>query len=464
VDIRTVHSTYFPFPGCVAEDVKLRGKRLDGTIRKLTIRADYSALLTFQHRLALLRGDDVHVRVLAHDQNVNTGSGNTGDSKNAKLMVNEVVADSSVLEIERKDPKQQPLRFEVHKLTVQNVGLNRAMAFRTSLHNPEPPGEIECAGSFGPWVPGHVDQISLSGSYTFEHADLSVFHIVGGTLSSKGKFNGVLGRIDVQGVVKLPDFEVTNSRHREALTTKFNATVNGINGDVQLHPADSSFERTTVISVGRIVGKPGAPGKTISMEMTVHNGHIQDLMRMFMKSSRPPMEGVVNLRAHVTVPPRNEKFLRKLEMDGDFGILGNYSNPGTQKKVDVISERARGDKDRDADPENVIDDLKGHIKVRNGIATFTNASFRVPGAVAHLAGTYNLLNEQVNLTGTLAMQAELSQATKGVKSFLLKALDPFFKKKNAGAVIGIHINGTYQHPQYGVSLSPKKAKKLTADD
>jgi len=52
----------------------------------------------------------------------------------------------------------------------------------------------------------------------------------------------------------------------------------------------------------------------------------------------------------------------------------------------------------------------------------------------------------------LDMQAELSQTTKGIKSFLLKALDPFFKKKHAGAVVPIKITGTYGHPSYGLSL------------
>ena len=79
-------------------------------------------------------------------------------------------------------------------------------------------------------------------------------------------------------------------------------------------------------------------------------------------------------------------------------------------------------------------------------------TFSVPGALAHLNGTFNLINEQINLHGTLDMQAKLSQTTKGVKSFLLKALDPFFKKKHAGAVVPIKITGTYGHPSYGLAL------------
>ena len=79
----------------------------------------------------------------------------------------------------------------------------------------------------------------------------------------------------------------------------------------------------------------------------------------------------------------------------------------------------------------------------------------MPGALARLEGTYNLLDERIDLEGDLAMQAELSEATKGFKSFLLKAVDPFFKKKKAGAVVPVRITGTYPHPSYGISLTGK---------
>jgi hypothetical protein len=47
------------------------------------------------------------------------------------------------------------------------------------------------------------------------------------------------------------------------------------------------------------------------------------------------------------------------------------------------------------------------------------------------------------------MDAKLHQATSGIKSFLLKAVDPFLKKnRRGGAVIPVRITGTYQHPSY----------------
>jgi hypothetical protein len=190
--------------------------------------------------------------------------------------------------------------------------------------------------------------------------------------------------------------------------------------------------------------------------MTSRQGRIQDLMRLFMKSTRPPMTGAIGFRAKAVVPPDSADFLKRVILDGDFGIASaQFTAPQMRQNIDILSDRARGDKD-DNDPENVISNLKGQVALRNGVATFSQLSFGVPGATARLEGTYNLLNDRIDLHGTLAMQADLSQATKGVKSFLLKALDPFFKKKHAGAVVPVRIGGTYSHPSYSVDLTGKK--------
>jgi hypothetical protein len=40
-----------------------------------------------------------------------------------------------------------------------------------------------------------------------------------------------------------------------------------------------------------------------------------------------------------------------------------------------------------------------------------------------------------------------------MKSFLLKAMDPFFKKKKKGEIVPVYIAGTYSKPQFGIDLS-----------
>jgi len=151
-------------------------------------------------------------------------------------------------------------------------------------------------------------------------------------------------------------------------------------------------------------------------------------------------------------------------MEGDFGIdAAHFSNPATQQGIGVLSESARGkppdddDKEKNsADEESLLSDLKGHVVLRNGVATFTNLSFGVPGAHAEMHGTYDLITEKVDLAGVLQMQAKLSDATSGIKSFLVKALSPFLKNNHPREPLPVTITGTYDHPNYHVSSTPKK--------
>jgi hypothetical protein len=83
-------------------------------------------------------------------------------------------------------------------------------------------------------------------------------------------------------------------------------------------------------------------------------------------------------------------------------------------------------------------------------------TFRVPGAAASMAGTYSLLNKRVKFAGKMRMQAKLSQATTGAKSVFLKLLDPFYKKKNAGAELPVQMDGLYGHTHFSVGLRAKK--------
>jgi hypothetical protein len=73
----------------------------------------------------------------------------------------------------------------------------------------------------------------------------------------------------------------------------------------------------------------------------------------------------------------------------------------------------------------------------------------VPGARARLNGTFDLITQKVDLKGMLYMDAKLPEATSGIKSFLLKAIDPFLKKnRHGGAKVPVSITGTYQNPSY----------------
>jgi hypothetical protein len=58
----------------------------------------------------------------------------------------------------------------------------------------------------------------------------------------------------------------------------------------------------------------------------------------------------------------------------------------------------------------------------------------------------------VDLRGTVRLEEDLSQTTKGVKSSLLKALDPFFRRKKHLSVVSVRITGMYGHTSIRLDL------------
>ena len=107
----------------------------------------------------------------------------------------------------------------------------------------------------------------------------------------------------------------------------------------------------------------------------------------------------------------------------------------------------------------MLSDLKGHVLLKGGTARFSNLSFSVPGALARFQGTYSLITEKIDLRGTLQTNSEVAKTTTGMKSMMLKVIEPFFKKKHVGYVVPVKIVGTYEHPLFGLDLSDRDDKK-----
>jgi hypothetical protein len=84
--------------------------------------------------------------------------------------------------------------------------------------------------------------------------------------------------------------------------------------------------------------------------------------------------------------------------------------------------------------------------------TFPALAFEVPGATVALQGTYGLRDSTMAFEGQLRTQASLSNVVGGFKSLFIKPFDWLFRRDGAGAVIPIRIEGTRDHPQFGVRI------------
>ncbi|HWF03448.1 MAG TPA: AsmA-like C-terminal region-containing protein, partial [Candidatus Angelobacter sp.] len=274
----------------------------------------------------------------------------------------------------------------------------------------------------------------------------------------RGEFSGTLDRLNIAGNTDTPQFEVTASGHRFHLTTQFRGSVDLKTGDVLLPAFQARFGNTNLIAQARVAGSP----KTVALDVSQGTGQIQDLVLLFSNAQRSPVTGPIAFHTQTSLPPEHRPFKERVQLTGTFSSDPvKFTSANTQKNVDQLSERAEGKKDKAKDYdqdddtdgfERVLTKLTGQVRLVNGIATFSRVSFSVPGAHARMNGTYSLLNTRINLHGDMRMEATVSQATTGKKSFFLKVLDPFFKKKHAGAQVPITMTGLYGQTHFGVGL------------
>ena len=356
-------------------------------------------------------------------------------------------------------PEKAPKVWAIHHLRMHKLGSIESWPFEATLTNGVPPGEIQVDGKFGPWdrnVPGDTP---LGGSFNFEKADLSVFKGIAGTLASYGWFGGTLDQLEANGETDTPDFTIKVGGHPFPLHVKYTALIDGTNGDTHLKNVDAWFLNSFVHAVGAVLDGPkGEKGRTVSLDVTMDKSRIEDIMKMVVKASTPPMTGALQMTTKFLLPPGDKDVVEKLQLDGRFAIArATFTNYDVQGKIEELSKRGSA-KTAAATREHVASDFQGRFKLANGRLELPELTFSVPGAGVQLAGVYGLTTETMDFTGKLLLDAKISQTVTGFKSVLLKAVDPLFTQKDGtGSAIPIRIGGTRSAPAFGLDV--KKVMK-----
>ncbi len=383
------------------------------------------------------------------------GSGEDSEGEgdgSQRTIIGRLIAANTRLTVMSRDAGKMPKVFDIHRLELGSVSLHGAADFEAELTIPTPVGLVEGKGRFGPWLAGEPSLTPLEGQFTF-NADLGTIKGIAGALDSGGSFAGVLERITASGSTRTPDFRLpTLTGAPVPLETTFDAVVDGTNGDVYLSNVRARLGGSAFETKGAIVGVEGERGRRVTLDVTAAEMRVDDVLRLVVDGSRPPLVGLMELEARLDIAPGTEDIVDKLWVDGRFSIRqARFQSAVVQEKVDDLSRRAQG-RPGDESVDDVVSNMTGRLSLKDNVLTLPLLTFAITGAEVQMAGTYGLRNERLAFRGDVQMEASASETITGVKSWLLKPFDPLFRKHGAGTRVAIKVDGHRKDPEFGVEM------------
>jgi hypothetical protein len=469
VDLGSLQISVFPRPEILGTGLVLRHKRRTDVAPLITI-GSYSAsaglwgLINSPLRLKTVKLDHLEIRIppggvhgdladpsVERDATVTRQEAKDEPSA-SKLVIDQIVSRTARLDIVPRDPGKLPRRFEIHNLAMRGFGDRDGATFDAALTNPIPRGEIVTHGTFGPWQADDPRQTPLRGEYTFKSANLDMIKGIGGTLSSVGTYSGVLERIDVKGETDTPDFSIDIAAQPVPLKTRFHAIVDGTNGDTALERVEAQVIETLIIAHGAVVRTEDVKGRSVSLDVAIDDGRIEDVLKLGVKATKPVMTGRMQLRAKLLLPAGGRDVIEKLDLAGTLRLNeARFTNVNVQEKINALSKHGNGNETAGNGP-SVVSHLSGNFILRGGTLTFSDLSFGVPGAVVQLAGTYDVKRETLDFRGELLLNATLAETTSGWKAVLGRIAQPLFRRQGGGSNLPIRISGPREQPEFGLDV------------
>lgn len=451
VEVHGYHRTYFPHPGFVADHVTFyrHGDRSIpplATIDRMQVLGQWTTLLFHPHRLNEILLEGLHVQIpppgtKARGMDFDGGVISTSQSE---MQIETIAADGTTLDFLQRG--QPPMQFQFLKLQIHDVEQNKALQFDLRVKIPGPPGTVVAEGRLGPFRTTSYATTPLAGTYQLLEADLSRLPGVSGHATATGRFSGTFAQVDSQGKAAIPDFRAA-SAHQVRFDAAYHVMVNGKDGDLQILSAEVKNGASVITAAGSVAGRP----KKVNLTLATNGGDANGLLRI-VEESDPEVAGKISFHAAVQYSAGPGPFLKRVQLRGNATLNElHFVTPGEKQKMDSFSERVSRDPPPDAKdhPPAVAANAESDTRFDNGVAYFPDIRFQMPGAQAHLHGTFNLLDEKVHLIGQAALQRSLPHAVTGWKAVMLKPLAPFFRHKPAGAVVPIAVTGTAQQPKIG---------------
>ena len=116
-----------------------------------------------------------------------------------------------------------------------------------------------------------------------------------------------------------------------------------------------------LVAKGGVYDVEGVHRRLVTLDIDMPSGRLEDIMRLAVKTSQPPLTGGLRLRTTFDLPPGDADVVDKLKLDGAFTIDdGRFTNAEVQQKITELSRRASATAS-EAAPQTVASDFTGRF-------------------------------------------------------------------------------------------------------
>lgn len=368
------------------------------------------------------------------------------------LLIRRLTATNARLAVIPREFSKNARVWDIFELELTNLGNGQPVPFKAALINPIPYGKVETSGLFGPWQADAPGASPVQGDYSFA-ADLGTIDGLAGELTARGDMSGTLERIATKGETHTPDFKLTElDGAKLPLHTKYDAIVDGTNGDVELKAVDITLGKSRMMARGLVDGTKGIKGKRVIVNVKSTATNIGEIMQLISKAPRPVADGVLTIDAAMDLVQGKQPVLQRLSIAGSVHAEQvRFSSNAVQDKIDDLSRRGQG-KPSDTSITNVPSRMKTSFTMDKGMFRYSNLTFAVRGATINVDGTHSLKSKAVDLSGVVLLSASASNTLTGFKSWLVKPFDALFRKNGAGTRVVIKVGGTQDEPKVDVDF------------
>jgi hypothetical protein len=441
--------TFFPRVHIVARGV-LIGSSSSCPLIQVTTADAQSGLVPWHIQTLVLEGLSLRIP---------TAQGPLGNTPKPAwtVSIDEIAAEHAHVEILPAAGEQTPLHFELAHLRVKNFNPSHASDFSALLVSSDPRADIQASGRLGPWNAQSPSLTALQGNYTMLSCDLASLPGLKGMLASKGRFQGVLQRIEISGDASAAQFGLSSIGSPEPLHASFQATVDASDGSASIEHMNGDLQSSSFAVSGLVRNIQDDRLRDIALDISVMRGRLEDILPLVVKSKTSPIGGALRVREKLEVLAGEQDILGRLRLDADFAApSARFSSLDLRERLRNVSRKAEGHPNDKASGSS-RSSIEGHLQLNEGMPEFSSVVFRLEDASARLSGSYQLASERLDLHGELTMAAKLSQTATGAKALFLKAADPFFRSKHGGSRVPIKITGTRSDPQFALDLTNKTA-------